>query len=350
METGTVKQRDKTMDIARGIAIMVMIMGHTECAIPRFNFLVWYRAWHMPVFYVLSGYFFNGRDSDIRSYIAKTARQLLVPFAFWLAFDYLYYFLQTFDFGYIKDHLLTACFVWPTGCEGFPVARALWFLIALFSLKAIYIVMTRLFTNEIVFYGMSAVFGFCGMGLAKFGMHLPFGLDAALVGVPFMAVGELLRKYGSRRFVKELMHMRWYVFVPVFVIVNWLFFYNGKVSFRGAYSSAYRNFALTYFNAIMGSILLFNISGFIAKKLTKIQGLHLIPDIFASVGMNSIIYVCINQRIISLAQPVYSEFLNSRPGGTVVNMCVTTVIVIFVGYIVMQIFAGNDKLKKFVGK
>ncbi len=346
MEIGTVKQRDKTMDIARGIAIMVMIMGHTECAIPHFDFSLWYHAWHMPVFYIISGYFFSGRSSDIRSYIAKTARQLLVPFAFWLAFDYIYYCLQTFDFGYIKDHLLLACFIWPTGCGGFPAAGALWFFVALFSLKAIYIVMTRLFTNQIVFYVMSAVIGFCGMAAAKLGMHLPMGIDAALVGVPFMAVGELLRKYGSRRFVKELMHMRWYVFAPVFIFVNWLFFYNGNVNFRGTYT----NFALTYFNAIMGSILLFNISGFMAEKLTKVPGIRLLPDICASVGMNSIIYVCINQRIILLAQPVYSAFLNGRSGGSIVNMCVTTVIVVFVGYIVMHIFAGNDKLKKFVGK
>ena len=334
------------MDIARGIAIIVMIMGHTECTIPHFDFSLWYHAWHMPVFYIVSGYFFSGRNSDIRSYIAKAARQLLLPFAFWMAFDYIYYYLQTYDLEFIKNHLLSACFVWPTGSGGFPAAGALWFLVALFSLKAIYILMTRLFMNQIVFYGMSAVIGFCGMAAAKKGMYLPLGIDAALVGVPFMAVGELLRKYSSRRFVKELMHMRWYVFVPTFIIVNWLFFYNGNVNFRGTYT----NFALTYFNAIMGSILLFNISGFIAEELTKIAGIRLVPDICASVGMNSIIYVCLNQRIILLAKPVYSDALSRYAFGGVVTMCLTTVIVVFVGYVVMQVFAGNDKLKKFVGK
>ena len=348
MEIGAVKQRDKTMDIARGIAILVMIMGHTGCTIPHFDFSMWYHAWHMPVFYIVSGYFFSGRDSDIRSYIAKTARQLLVPFAFWLAFDYGYYFLQTYDLEYIKNNLLKACFVWPTGCNGYPAAGALWFLVALFSLKAIYIVITRLFTNQIVFYTMSAFVGFCGMTAAQKGMYLPLGIDAALVGVPFMAVGELLRKYSSRRFVKELMHMRWYVFVPTFIIVNWLFFYNGNVNFRGTYT----NIILTYFNAIMGSILLFNISGLMAEKLTKFSPprIHLVPDICAAVGMNSIIYVCLNQRIILLAQPVYSGALRRYAVGDVVTMCLTTVIVVFVGYIVMQVFEGNEKLKKFVGK
>ena len=66
--------------------------------------------------------------------------------------------------------------------------------------------------------------------------------------------------------------------------------------------------------------------------------------------MNSIIYVCLNQRIILLAQPVYSGALSRYAVGDVVTMCLTTVIVVFVGYIVMQVFEGNEKLKKFVGK
>ncbi len=340
------KKRDKTMDIARGIAIMVMIMGHTEGTIPHFDFSLWYHAWHMPVFYIVSGYFFTGRSTDIRSYIARTARQLLVPFAFWVTFDYAYYFIQTNNIEYIKNNFLKACFVWPTGGNGFPVAGALWFLIALFSLKAIYIVMTRLFTNKIVFYVMTIIVGFCGMAAAKAGMYLPLGIDAALVGVPFMAVGELLRIYGSHGFVKKLMHMRWYAFAPLFVIVNLLFFYNGNVNFRGTYT----NFALTYFNAMMGFILLFNIAGFIAERLGKLSGIRLVPDICAAVGMNSMIYVCLNQRIIALVQPVYREVLSRYAIGGVINMCLTTCIVVFAGYVAMQVFAGNDKLKKFVGK
>ena len=334
------------MDIARGIAIMVMIMGHTGYGFPGFNFSLWYHAWHMPIFYIISGYFFSGRNTDIQSFIAKKARQLLVPFIFWLAFDYVYYFLQTYDWEYIRSNFLVACFVWPTGCTGFPAAGALWFLIAMFSLESIYIVMTRLFSNNAVFYVMTAIVGLCGMTAAKLGMHLPLGIDAALVGVPFMATGELLRTYSLHTFVKELMNMRWYIFIPVFVIVNLLFFCNGEVNFRGTYT----NFALTYFNAVMGSILLFNISRFIANRPEHIPVIRLIPDICALVGMNSIIYICLNQRIISLVQPVYSGILSSYAIGDIVAMCLTTVIVVFVGYVVMQVFAGSPKLKKFVGK
>lgn len=334
------------MDVARGIAIIVMIMGHTGYGFSSFNFSLWYHAWHMPIFYIISGYFFSGRDCDVKSFIAKKARQLLVPFIFWMAFDYIYYFFQTYDWEYIRNNLISACFVWPTGCNGFPIAGALWFLPALFSLEAIYIVMTRLFSGKLLFYIMTVVVGILGMSAATHGLYLPFGIDAALVGVPFMAVGELLRVYASTKFVKELMYMRWYIFIPVFIVVNWLFFYNGEVNFRGTYT----NFGLTYFNAIMGAILLFNISRVIANKFGNIMWIHLLSDICSLVGMNSIIYVCLNQWLISLVQPVYCGLTSGSSIGDVATMCLTTVIVVFVGYIIMQIFAGNDKLKKFVGR
>ena len=340
------KKRDKTIDVARGIAIIVMIMGHTGYVFPFFNFSLWYHAWHMPIFYIISGYFFSGRKTDVQSFIAKKARRLLVPFIFWMAFDYAYYFFQTYDWEYIRNNFVSACFIWPTGCNGFPVAGALWFLPALFSLEAIYIVMTRVFPEKPIFYMMTVIVGLCGMFAAKHGMHLPLGIDAALVGVPFMAVGELLKTYNSTRFVKELMYMRWYIFIPVFIVVNWLFFYNGEVNFRGTYT----NFALTYFNAIMGSILLFNIARFIVDMGENIKEVRLLSNMCLQVGMNTIIYVCLNQRLISLVQPVCSDKLSGTTIGDIVTMCLTTVIVVFIGYIVMQIFTGNDKLRKFVGR
>ena len=53
------KGRDKTIDIMRGISIIVMIMGHIGIGIASHdkNFSTWYHAWHMPVFYIVSGFF-----------------------------------------------------------------------------------------------------------------------------------------------------------------------------------------------------------------------------------------------------------------------------------------------------
>lgn len=56
-------ERDKSVDIMRGFAIIVMIMGHIGIGITTHdkNFSIWYHAWHMPVFYIVSGYFFRAK-------------------------------------------------------------------------------------------------------------------------------------------------------------------------------------------------------------------------------------------------------------------------------------------------
>ena len=58
------KQRNSTIDIARGIAIIVMIMGHVEIGILEHDswFSIWYHAWHMPIFFIVSGYFFDRKE------------------------------------------------------------------------------------------------------------------------------------------------------------------------------------------------------------------------------------------------------------------------------------------------
>ena len=50
--------RIEYIDLFRGIGILLMIMGHIEFA-PRFDHFI--HAFHMPMFFFVSGYFFNGK-------------------------------------------------------------------------------------------------------------------------------------------------------------------------------------------------------------------------------------------------------------------------------------------------
>ena len=340
-----VKKRDKAMDIARGIAIIVMIMGHTGHAFDDLGFSLWYHAWHMPIFYIVSGYFFSGRITNITSFIARKAKRLLVPYIFWGWIDYVYSIFNNGSLEGVGGSMINAFIVRPTAAE-FPAAGALWFLPVLFWIEAIYIVLTRLISDRLLFYITTIIIGLCGMLAASHNIFLPLGLDAALVGVPLMAVGELLSTYRNSKIVKKLMYMRWYIFIVGLVLVNWLFFVNGEVNFRGTYT----NYLLTYFNASMGAILLFNFSRFIVGYLGSKPVIHLVPDILAIIGMNSIIYLCTNQRLILLVQPQYSAMFSQMIFGNKIATLLTVVTVVFVGYIIMLIFHGNEIFKRFVGK
>ena len=63
-------------DTARGVAILLVIIGHT-CPPPYTTAFIY--AFHMPLFFVLSGLFLKV-DEPLGSFVQKKARTLLVPF------------------------------------------------------------------------------------------------------------------------------------------------------------------------------------------------------------------------------------------------------------------------------
>ena len=65
------------IDIARGIAIILMIVGH----VVKFNGLVWriIYSFHMPLFIICSGYFFK-KEEKLSECIKKVIKKLILPY------------------------------------------------------------------------------------------------------------------------------------------------------------------------------------------------------------------------------------------------------------------------------
>lgn len=69
------KKRIDEFDIAKGIAIIAMIIGHL--GMKHINMIVY--AFHMPLFFILSGYFLSAKDSFIH-FIKKKFIGLIIPY------------------------------------------------------------------------------------------------------------------------------------------------------------------------------------------------------------------------------------------------------------------------------
>jgi len=75
LPNGQVKNgRDVGIDIAKGIAILLVIVGHLE--IPYVDAFIF--SFHMPIFFIISGMFFRDRDGIIKTKFLKYAK----PYAF----------------------------------------------------------------------------------------------------------------------------------------------------------------------------------------------------------------------------------------------------------------------------
>lgn len=88
-------QRDKTVSIAKGIAIILMVLAHT-----RFWFYgAWYiNMFHMPLFFLLSGYCFKDKYlDDFKDFFVKRIKGIYFPYVKWcLVFLLLHFFFVKF--------------------------------------------------------------------------------------------------------------------------------------------------------------------------------------------------------------------------------------------------------------
>ena len=126
------------MDIARGIAMLCIIMGHFGIAtVNRFVY-----SFHVPFFFPLSGYFYSQRGTW-KEFILTKAKQLLIPYAIGVAGIMVATSICFPLLGYsLLDLALRLKYILKAGILGagtlhmvpFEIHQigALWFLLALF--------------------------------------------------------------------------------------------------------------------------------------------------------------------------------------------------------------------------
>ncbi len=73
--------RNNVISISKGIAIILMVVGHAEAPELLTNFIY---TFHMPLFFITAGYFFNTRYADDPwAFCTKRFKGLYVPFVKW---------------------------------------------------------------------------------------------------------------------------------------------------------------------------------------------------------------------------------------------------------------------------
>ena len=161
----TNKNRDAFLDIAKGLAIILVVVGHViQGSSEKFDDLLWFRviySFHMPLFVFLSGAVaaiafrsdniqdgFGGALKRAQTKISKASIRLLLPFLAWCVTNQLIYHHSDSIFS-----ALILAFRRPD--------TALWFLLAIFYC----IVLTSLF--EIVFSVLNLLFQKAGLKIVS---------------------------------------------------------------------------------------------------------------------------------------------------------------------------------------
>ncbi|WP_415324821.1 acyltransferase family protein [Clostridium perfringens] len=335
-----VSQRIGYIDIFRGIAIILMIMGHIGFT---FYFDKYIHVFHMPLWFFISGWFFKDTNQKFIFIIKKKSKTLLIPYLFFGIVQYPIWII--FNYKNSKNLLEPLInFLWINTNLVMPIAGALWFLTCLFFTEVFFLVLRRNIRSEKLLFIIILIISTFGTFFNKiFSFRLPWGIDTAFVTIGFYYGGYKLKKFNIKKKWNRLFDIPTITLILCFIINLFMSFINGYVNLR---IGTYGFFLLFWFNAFFAIIIYFNIS----YKLDLFKNnfvIHIINHI-KYIGKNSIVYLCLNQLNIL----VLSKIINFSNYGIffwfIGQLCV--LIVSLLSLFMISKTINRSKLKFFIGK
>jgi fucose 4-O-acetylase-like acetyltransferase len=287
-KAAVVEKRVEYVDIAKGIGIMLVVMGHNDFALisPFAHKLIY--SFHMPMFFFMSGMFFKP-DLPFWNFLQNRFRKLLKPFLFMILFIY----FTSISFSKVSileasRRLLKAMY----GNGHYLDWVQLWFLPHLFVVSLLaylfvhairqtrlsqlrWSILTITYVVGVFSITLFSPFEFNLLGKDFIVYGLPFSLDLVLVsGFFFMVAYELNRtRYAS------LLESRLTLFMSGLTLIFLVWYFPSKIDFN---IRQFDSLPINTVEALLGILFILAIS----KQIERIGGLS---SVFRYVGQASLI-------------------------------------------------------------
>lgn len=293
--------RIESIDIAKGIGILLMVMGHTGFG-DVYDKLI--NTFHMPLFFFVSGYFYRpNKTRSFKEYLIHQINVLIVPYvAFAFFYEILHYiFTGEISIQYFAKSLLSS------NHNRIDVAGALWFLLALFSSKIIYCLLEHRIKGVLNLTIVVTVISLAALTLRKFDIKLPLCIDTALSMLIVIHSGYLLYAYRGKQLL-----IRFSTLSPiVLILLTVLFFASGLLNDNVLVRRNKFGIEVLYFiSCFCGIILTMNISHILSRQSNTLWSK--IKDVFSFWGRESIVFLLINELFLFLVSELFIVLGASR--------------------------------------
>ena len=258
------------IDLAKGFCILLVVIIHTDGPLQRLSLFRMIGCFILPLFFFLSGMFFN-KYTSFADFTVRKVNKLIVPFFFFMVVSYLIYCTGWLVKGrYDLIYSLPRDIVLALGIDHIYLNLSLWFFPALFETSLTFYVLIviseKLAKSETirnVMLGiMCFIIGIAGYELGINKINLPFWIDSSMSALPFFYSG-----YFSRKNANFLSPNKLDKYIPVFllefVVINY-FIADNKMMIINA---DYGNYFSFYVSGIVGSMFILLLSK--SLKLTS---------------------------------------------------------------------------------
>lgn len=261
------QNRNKWMDTAKGITILLMVLGHTSIPESLSRFIY---SFHMPLFFIASGWMTNWMKYSIVQFVGRRIKTLGIPFAIYSSIVLL---LLEFEGRGISDWLIK-------GWQGY----ALWFISVLFFALLIARIIF-LVKKECVRYAIYLCLLILAVSLRYFKISLPWSLSVVPYACFLIMLGAYLKKYQS-----ILDTPRWSIILSG-LIISFIVSCFWKLDM--AWNNVTPIIPLTI-GAVAGTAMMFSVSSMIVKYMPKVGAF------FQYVGRETFVIVAFAQVIVIL--------------------------------------------------
>lgn len=204
----TVKSRLPEYDIAKGIGVLLVVIGHMG-RLP-FPLLVWIFSFHIPMYFFISGIFVKTDNSvPFLTCLKKNVRGLLLPYCVFSLLFILCDFLIRDDITNPKVEVK----LFLTGQGGYAI---LWFFFVLFFERLLLDALKRLVKNRLALSLLYLAMVALGLTLHYLGFNA-FKIATILYASGFYYLGFFLKD--AAWFQALTARKRWY-FIPLFLVLN----------------------------------------------------------------------------------------------------------------------------------
>lgn len=289
-------------DYAKFIAIYFVVLGHSD--LPCGNFRNFIYLFHLPLFFLISGYFDNSLKYTFKSFLIRNLKLLIVP--------YICFNILCIPFSWTSVYMHPELYPGIDSMEGYLLnplcgiilgddrvtsfsylpCGPLWFLIALFIMKFCFyhlcklegIVKYRLLYWCILIVLFPILFMYIGKRMTI------YSLDSTLLAIPFYIIGYLMKKisFPPIQFDSKFIELILSVGIIFYILLVGLD--NGYVDINGGVYGY--SLIMFYLNGVLASYLVL----LLCTKLTKTIKL------FQYIGANTIIILGVHLITIRMCK------------------------------------------------
>ncbi|MCD7808674.1 MAG: acyltransferase family protein [Erysipelotrichaceae bacterium] len=320
--------RNKIVDLAKGIAIILMVIGHCYSQTNIIIKIIY--AFHMPFFFIVSGILYREKSFYNNSDIFSLKKHLVTTFVPYFLFGILFSFLiniLSYKNGFING-IIAGMYKLIT-MQGISTE---WFLPCMFFSQLIFFIIYKIDKNKLPFI-CSVISLIVGVFVSISDVYLTV-LWRILIGFGFFSVGF----YGRNIFMKMNNLTNNFIILLIFILLLTL---NGNVNLV---SLEFSNGFIYIVDSVIGSYLLLQLCHFFVNSSKIIGGGYLLY-----VGKNSIIILVTHMFIIEIVRLVdYKFFDNFLPSLGLLEGLIFCLIVMLIESILLPFI--NNYIPFVLGK